>query len=116
MVKDKPDSKTRRILEVQSDLFQKGRDKENLIDKFERNEYSTNEFVLNGDIYKRVGESFYKNDEYIYKSKYEQALQQYLDQQSGKNKSENKFLQLLNKDNNWVTFFIKSIIQDSIKK
>src|SRR5690606_28272247 len=26
------------------------------------------------------------------------------------------FLQLLNKDNNWVTFFIKSIIQDSAKK
>ena len=28
----------------------------------------------------------------------------------------NKFLQLLNKDNNWVTFFVKSIIQDSAKK
>jgi len=28
----------------------------------------------------------------------------------------NQFLQLLNKDNNWVTFFIKSIIQDSAKK
>ena len=28
----------------------------------------------------------------------------------------NKFLQLLNKDNIWVTFFIKSIIQDSVKK
>ena len=30
--------------------------------------------------------------------------------------SENQFLQLLNKDNNWVTFFVKSIIQDSAKK
>ena len=30
--------------------------------------------------------------------------------------SKNQFLQLLNKDNNWVTFFIKSIIQDSAKK
>ena len=29
---------------------------------------------------------------------------------------ENQFLQLLNKDNNWVTFFVKSIIQDSAKK
>lgn len=113
--KDLP-TKTRRILEVQSDLFQKGRDKENLIDKFERDEYSTNEFVLNGDSYKWVGESFYKNDEYIYKSKYDKALQQYLDQQSGKNKSENQFLQLLNKGGNWVTFFTKSIIQDSAKK
>lgn len=28
----------------------------------------------------------------------------------------NQFLQLLNKDNNWVTFFVKSIIQDSAKK
>ena len=28
----------------------------------------------------------------------------------------NQFLQLLNKDNNWVTFFIKSIVQDSAKK
>jgi hypothetical protein len=31
-------------------------------------------------------------------------------------KSKNQFLQLLNKDNNWVTFFVKSIIQDSSKK
>lgn len=33
-----------------------------------------------------------------------------------KNINSNQFLQLLNKDNNWVTFFIKSIIQDSAKK
>ncbi len=32
------------------------------------------------------------------------------------NKQQNEFLQLLNKDNNWITFFIKSIIQDSAKK
>src|SRR5690606_7099334 len=32
------------------------------------------------------------------------------------NTNSNQFLQLLNKDNNWVTFFIKSIIQDSAKK
>src|SRR6185503_11470226 len=30
--------------------------------------------------------------------------------------TENTFLQLLNKDSNWVTFFIKSIIQDSTRK
>jgi len=30
--------------------------------------------------------------------------------------SENKFLQLLNKDNNWVTFFVKSIIQSTAKQ
>jgi len=33
-----------------------------------------------------------------------------------KNINSNQFLQLLNKNNNWVTFFIKSIIQDSAKK
>ena len=31
--------KTRRILEVQSDLFQKGRDKEDLINKTDKNQY-----------------------------------------------------------------------------
>lgn len=67
-----PTSKTRRILEVQSDLFQKGRDKNDLTsDKIE----NVSDWV-----------------------------------------NQNKFLQLLNKDNNWVTFFVKSIIQDSSKK
>ena len=32
------------------------------------------------------------------------------------NTNQNQFLQLLNKDNNWVTFFVKSIVQDSAKK
>lgn len=69
--------KTRRILEVQSDLFQKGRDKNNLI-------------INDGDsAFKYLGKPI---------------------------KKQNDFLQLLNKDNNWVTFFVKSIIQDSAKK
>jgi hypothetical protein len=68
-------SKTRRILELQSDLFQKGRDRDILISPTE----DTNTI---------------------------ERLQS----------SENQFLQLLNKDNNWVTFFVKSIIQDSAKK
>lgn len=63
----KSDSKTRRILEFQSDLFQKGRDKEILT-------------------------------------------------KSGGSSAENDFLQLLNKDGNWIKFFIKSIIQDSARK
>jgi len=33
-----------------------------------------------------------------------------------KKDSQNNFLQLLNKNNNWVTFFLKSILQDSAKK
>jgi len=32
------------------------------------------------------------------------------------NKAENKFLQLLNKDGNWVKFFVQSIVADSKKK
>jgi hypothetical protein len=66
------DGKTRRVLEVQSDLFQKGRDKSDL----------TSDKVSD--------------------------VSDWMNQ--------NKFLQLLNKDNNWVTFFVKSIIQDSAKK
>jgi len=66
-------TKDRRILEIQSDLFQKGRDYKSLTGKERWN------FVSD-------------------------------------NSPENQFLQLLNKDNNWVTFFIKSIIQDSAKK
>ncbi len=70
-------TKIRRILEIQSDLFQKGRNKSILVKEGNPNDYPT----------------LWKHD-----------------------KEQNNFLQLLNKDNNWVTFFIKSIIQDSIKK
>jgi hypothetical protein len=77
-------TKTRRILEVQSDLFQKGRDKQLLV--------PINEKV---------------------------ALDHMMGNTSQEMKdllNSNQFLQLLNKDNNWVTFFVKSIIQDSAKK
>jgi hypothetical protein len=70
------ETKTRRILEVQSDLFQKGRDRDDL----------------------------------------EQMKIPIENWKENLNKSSNQFLQLLNKDNNWVTFFVKSIIQDSAKK
>jgi len=63
-------TKTRRVLKIQSDLFQKERESTDLVTK---NEPSTET-------------------------------------------KENDFLQLLNKEGNWVTFFIESIIQDSIKK
>ena len=66
-------------MEVQSDLFQKGRDKKKLISGI----VSDLEHPL--DIIE-------------------------------KSKQSNQFLQLLNKDNNWVTFFVKSIIQDSAKQ
>jgi len=74
--------KTRRILELQSDLFQKGRD--------EKKALAWNRYILDnkGDV---IGE----NPNF---------------------QSEQDFLNLLRKDNNWVTFFVKSIIQDSAKK
>ena len=79
-------TKTRRILEVQSDLFQKGRNQDTIIKRT-----SVPEDVSRESLEK------YKNEDLI-------------------NSRKNNFLQLLNKDNNWVTFFVKSIIQDSTKK
>lgn len=92
------DGKTRRILEVQSDLFQKGRNEEDLV---------TEETKLLQEKQDRIiaGESF-RDLSIEYDAKIKQL----------KKSKENQFLQLLNKDNNWVTFFVKSIIQDSAKK
>lgn len=78
-------SKTRRILEVQSDLFQKGRNNQDLVGNKE------------GYNVEGVGQM--------------QDLEE-----KPSNEQQNQFLQLLNKDNNWVTFFVQSIIQDSAKK
>ena len=84
-------TKTRRILEVQSDLFQKGRDRKDLVTRTVEN---TGEY---GDI-----DPFDSSNGKSYKEEIDT--------------NPNQFLQLLNKDNNWVTFFIKSIVQDSTKK
>ena len=86
----KTPTKTRRILEVQSDLFQKGRDKKNLTNKKEQD--FIDEAGYDG---RETGEL---TEEDIIKS------------------ADNQFLQLLNKKGNWVNFFIQSIVQDSIKK
>lgn len=84
-------SKTRRILEVQSDLFQKGRDKEDLITTdLDWSESSYMQHLLSSPEERNKKEN--------------------------KKKRENQFLQLLNKDGNWIPFFIKSIVQDSAKK
>jgi hypothetical protein len=77
-------TKTRRILEVQSDLFQKGRDQKDLTGTYRENVPGVGEMV---------------------------GLEERPSDSKG-----NQFLQLLNKDSNWVTFFVKSIIQDSAKK
>lgn len=69
-------SNTRRILEIQSDLFQKERENARLVN-WQEQAYD------NGD--------------------------------EGAAKA-NQFLQVLNKDNNWVNLFVKSIMQDSTRK
>ena len=110
-------TKTRRILEVQSDLFQKGRDKEDLFTKGgiyyinKKLDYSTNSEYFQ---VKRQE----NHDEIIAVFNTQKEAQDFIQEQKNINKTnkENKFLQLLNKDNNWVTFFVKSIIQDSAKK
>jgi hypothetical protein len=113
-------TKTRRILEVQSDLFQKGRDKSDLINTG-KDLLDDNKFNIGKDEYRwkpyqtedgDVADRFLKNGKEITKKEFFEA----------KNKVEsvdpkaNQFLQLLNQGSNWVTFFVKSIIQDSSKK
>jgi hypothetical protein len=113
-------SKTRRILEVQSDLFQKGRDKEDLINTG-KDLLDDNKFNIGKDEYRwkpyqtedgDVADRFLKNGKEITQKEFFEA----------KNKVEsvdpkaNQFLQLLNQGSNWVTFFVKSIVQDSAKK
>lgn len=129
------------IQEIQSDLFQKGRNRELLIpidkklkddtfiianiDYYVENEESISTFRIGNNEYLKIDGSFVKNNEYIKKEEFSNAFKEYYNniQKNNKNNelsykidSKNQFLQLLNKDNNWVTFFIKSIIQDSAKK
>lgn len=107
-------SKTRRILEVQSDLFQKGRDKKDLTKTEDVSFYQGVDENYNSDFLNQgeeMGLEPMPSKEEIEKRKNKTTLIK------GKDISkENNFLQLLNKDNNWVNFFIKSIIQNSNKK
>ncbi len=108
IISDFPKLKTRRILEVQSDLFQKGRDKTALIKGYD------NLYEENGKYYSVLPKGYGGDEDSrtisITKEEYNEALNR------SKEDKENQFLQLLNKNNNWVTFFVKSIIQDSAKK
>jgi hypothetical protein len=102
-------TKTRRILEVQSDLFQKGRDEKeltkipvsNFLDKLTKEEQ---------ELYKKLQRKDYSDftEEEI---KFYDKVDKLANQNTG-----NSFLQLLNQGSNWVTFFVKSIVQDSAKK
>ena len=128
-------TKTRRILEIQSDLFQKGRDRDNLVNidatnyiTTKRKELSFLEFNKQINDLKLTpeygpGGVSYENDNfYFYTEDYNlenDGSKYFVAYKSPTKKvdaSQNQFLQLLNKNNNWVTFFIKSIIQDSAKK
>lgn len=94
-------TKTRRILELQSDLFQKGRDKKDLV-----NGAPVTDLADLDDLREDLEDGKITQEQFnnIKKGK------------DVKSQSNNQFLQLLNKDSNWVTFFVKSIIQDSQKK
>lgn len=133
-------TKTRRILEVQSDLFQKGRNEKNLIReaktqglnktlnvgdkvKYIHDPDETVLTVENKKI-KKVGKFYTEENETYEENVYvwtisgqevnENEIKYYIPLKA--DNTQNQFLQLLNKDNNWVTFFVKSIIQDSAKK
>jgi hypothetical protein len=94
------EEKTRRILEVQSDYFQKLRKK-----------FTFNNIIYRLDDRSEQGTSYYKNGIDITKQEYNKAFEDFIDKGG-----DNQFLALLHKGDNWVTFFIKSIIQDSAKK
>ena len=123
-------TKTRRILEVQSDLFQKGRIRQDLITK-NRGRVDDKFMTEKSLSIKRVNKiDVNQNSKIVYEVIDDADLGTILGTFDTKEKAQeliesklvttpslrNTFLQLLNKDNNWVNFFVKSIIQDSAKK
>lgn len=132
-------SKIRRILEVQSDLFQKGRDREELVkpynslyDVLNRTKISENGKTYRIDTPSAIHAStgpeakfqIYNETDRKFESKeklptdiiqWANSIREKLNT-GGKDIESNQFLQLLNKDGNWIPFFIKSIVQDSAKK
>lgn len=107
-------TKTRRILEVQSDLFQKGRDKEDLTGIIEYQPIKDNTLIEKikslespfGDIYIKYNGINYSFENGTWNEPITINTEVI----------KNQFLQLLNKNSNWVTFFIKGIVQDSEKR
>lgn len=116
---------TRRILEVQSDLFQKGKASKDLIEKksyakvnneyyiqevfdnlFVVMDYQTNENVGEYSIREEAEERMVRLGQTVEKAK----------KPTNKEINSNKFLQLLNQKGNWINFFLQSIVQDSLKK
>jgi hypothetical protein len=122
VVKQRTPTKTRRVLEVQSDLFQKGREKEKLTKFLEEEDLSDDEIKQITNSLDEIMSLAENKDRPFWDIIEEgrevnvQKIKKYLDEKNIQVKPKNTFLQLLNKNNNWVTFFIKSIIQDSAKK
>ena len=113
-------TKTRRVLEIESDLFQKGRNKSDLIGTLSKN-LSKKEIVTDEDLIKRLdrvnitgGNNVSLAQEGMYIK--EGNVWYLAENLETINSPQNQFLQLLNKDSNWVNFFIKSIVQDSANK
>ncbi|MCK9429717.1 MAG: hypothetical protein M0R17_06900 [Candidatus Omnitrophica bacterium] len=125
----------RRIIEMQSDLFQKGRNKQFLTNNNVEETYiigESGEYLIKT----RNNEWFieYKdiNDDGIVSSYEQRISKEEADKYfargdisntektyipiTEKDKQQNDFLQLLNKEGNWITFFIKSILQDSARR
>lgn len=124
-------TKTRRILEVQSDLFQKGRDKEDLISESNQkiSLKNINDAISNPEKYwtNDMGGGYWLSDYESVEQGFDitgSTKEQFLERLKAKKQElekssvskENQFLQLLNKDNNWVKFFVQSIIQSTARQ
>ena len=97
--------KTRRILEIQSDYFQK------LRNNFKFNGYTYRIEPAQGGnpkTYNQINDS--GRFKQLTSQEYSKIFDEFID--AG---GDNQFLSLLQRDNQWVTFFVKSLIQDSIK-
>jgi hypothetical protein len=113
------------VQEVQSDLFQKGRDRKvltnsyikNLPEEFLKGSNYTgiNYFKSNNKYYKEFLGTKFQDIEEISFNEYSAAYYTLIEDNKIKDNG-NNFLQLLNKKGNWVNFFIQSIVQDSVKK
>lgn len=105
-------TKTRRILELQSDLFQKGRGESSLKNtKIKIREDKPELGIIVNEVVNTDG-----TVSVVYENGFKENIPGRLIKEENIDSKENQFLQLLNKSNNWVTFFVKSIIQDSAKQ
>jgi len=115
-------AKTRRILEIQSDMFQKSRKEKDLAGEFlkvtaksrirelDEAAQGKTEIEFDGYLYEKRTSRYPGGGDDIHVD-----IDWFRIRKVGLN-PENNFLQLLNIDNNWVKFFVRSIIQDSARK